>query len=50
MHFSLPANIQQDRRTSDPSRRRLLCIYSAHLPVRLQREGRERGISGRYDG
>lgn len=49
-HFSLPANIRRGRRMSDPSRRRSLCIYSARLPARLQREGRERGISGRYDG
>lgn len=32
----LPANIRRGRQMSDPFRRRLLCIYSARLPARLQ--------------
>lgn len=36
--ISLAANIRPGRRTSDPSRRRSLCTYSARLPPRLQRK------------
>lgn len=41
--FGQFVNIRLGRRTSDPSRRRWLCTYSARLPGRLQ--WRERGIS-----